>query len=183
MFLSPQFGPRNRVGIVLTDVDLEEDPIYDGPQLCNKCMACVKACPGGCIPADKTVKVNLAEKEVEWSDIDMDGCNLTFRGGRKSEVEVPPEKQYIDEGADTVPGSWSPFNHKPRNLYNTGQAVCGARGCTRACMISLENRGVLQNKFKDKFRRRKQWSVDWNEAPQYPADAIFRKSPEGLDAD
>ena len=61
-----------------------------------------------------------------------------------------------------VPGSWSPFYHKPRNVYQTGQAICGSRGCTRACMISLESRGVLQNTFKQKFRRRPEWSVDWS---------------------
>ncbi|MBP5531774.1 MAG: hypothetical protein J6Y54_07090, partial [Lentisphaeria bacterium] len=79
MFLSPQFGPRCRVGMVLTDVELEPDPIYDGPKLCNRCMACVKACPGHCFPTDRTVKVTLAGHEVEWSDIDIAGCNNAFR--------------------------------------------------------------------------------------------------------
>jgi NAD-dependent dihydropyrimidine dehydrogenase PreA subunit len=183
MFLSPQFGPRNRVGILLTDVKLEPDPIYNGPKLCNKCMACVKACPGGCIPADKTVKVKLAGNEVEWADVNMDGCTTTFVGVKKTGVEQPPEKRYIENIPDSVPGEWSPFKHKPRNLYQTGQAVCGARGCTRACMISLEARGVLQNKFKDKFRRRKPWSVNWNEEPQYPSDAMFLKKKEDVEAD
>lgn len=159
MFLSPQFGPRCRVGVVLTDVELEPDPIYDGPQLCNRCMACVKACPGQCFPTDKTVKVNLAGHEVEWSDLDMSKCNTTFRGAVDS--GVPQEDPYMPD-TNYVPGSWSPFYHKPRNLYNTGQAVCGSRGCTRACMISLESRGVLQNTFKQKFRRRPEWSVDWS---------------------
>jgi NAD-dependent dihydropyrimidine dehydrogenase PreA subunit len=161
MFLSPQFGPRNRVGIVLTDVVLEPDPIYAGPKLCNRCLACVKACPGQCFDPKKTVKVKLAGHEVEWMDLDMSGCNVAFRGAEKVDQEVPANEQYI-EGMNTRPGDWSPFNKKPRNLYNTGQAICGSRGCTRACMISLENRGVLKNKFKDKFRRRKVWKVDWN---------------------
>ena len=56
MFLSPQFGPRCRVGMVLTDVELEPDPIYDGPQLCNRCMACIKACPGQCFDPKKPSK-------------------------------------------------------------------------------------------------------------------------------
>ena len=159
MFLSPQFGPRCRVGVVLTDVELEPDPIYDGPQLCNRCMACVKACPGQCFPTDKTVKVNLAGHEVEWSDLDMSKCNTTFRGAVDS--GVPQEDPYMPD-TNFKPGDWSPFYHKPRNLYNTGQAVCGSRGCTRACMISLESRGVLQNTFKQKFRRRPEWSVDWS---------------------
>jgi len=68
-------------------------------------------------------------------------------------------------GRRTRPGWWSPFRKKPRNLYNTGQAVCGARGCTRACMMSLEARGVLGNKFHKPFRRRKPWKVDWEAEP------------------
>ncbi len=159
MFLSPQFGPRCRVGIVLTDVELEPDPIYDGPQLCNRCMACVRACPGQCFPTDKTVKVNLAGHEVEWADIDVAKCNIAFRGAVRT--DTPQSDPYM-LNTNTVPGEWSPFYHKPRNLYNTGQAVCGSRGCTRACMISLESRGVLQNTFKQKFRRRPEWKVDWS---------------------
>ncbi|NLA84382.1 MAG: hypothetical protein GX854_07665, partial [Clostridiales bacterium] len=61
------------------------------------------------------------------------------------------------------PNFISPFYHKPRNLYNTGQAVCGARGCTRACMINLEARGVLKNQFKSPFRTKKPWTMDWSD--------------------
>jgi len=61
-------------------------------------------------------------------------------------------------------------------VYNSGQAVCGGRGCMRACMISMEKRDVLQNKFKEKFRRRKPWSVDWSTPPVYPADAMLVKT-------
>ena len=61
------------------------------------------------------------------------------------------------------PGSHTPYYFKPANLYNTGQAVCGAKGCTRACMISLEKRGVLKNQFKKPFRRQPLWSVDWSD--------------------
>lgn len=171
MLLTPQFGPRHRVGIVLTDVELAPDPIYEGPQLCNRCMACIKACPGNCMPADKTVKVNLAGHEVEWSDIDCAKCDYTFVGGHDSgKTQTTP---YSDGRPTSVPGTWSPFFRKPRNLYNTGQAVCGARGCTRACMISLESRGVLQNNFKERFRRRPQWSVDWERQPEYAAGTVF----------
>lgn len=173
MFLSPQFGPRNRVGIIMTDADLAPDPIYDGPELCNRCMACVKACPGGCIPADKTVKATIAGRELEWADVDMSGCGTTFVGSKKSDEDLPEEDWYSPV-RPSVPGEWSPFYKKPRNVYNTGQAVCGARGCTRACMISLENRGVLKNSFKEKFRRRKPWSVDWSTEPEYPEGAKFR---------
>ena len=43
------------------------------------------------------------------------------------------------------------------------KAICGAKGCTRACMISLEKRGVLKNKFENPFRTNKPWKVDWSQ--------------------
>ncbi|HPO90577.1 MAG TPA: hypothetical protein P5239_06135 [Victivallales bacterium] len=161
MFLSPQFGPRNRIGIVLTDLKLEPDPIYNGPKLCNKCMACVKECPGGCIRKDKVVKIKLLGKEIEWSDIDMNKCDETFKGGKMVDYELSETERYMENNPYYKRGWWTPFYRKPNNLYNTGQAVCGAAGCTRACMISLESRGVLKNKFHEKFRRRKKWKVEW----------------------
>ena len=170
MLLTPQFGPRCRVGIIMTDLELEPDPIYDGPKLCNRCMACVRECPGQAFSVEKTVKVNLAGHEVEWSDLDMKKCDFSFRGAKHSGVEQ--KAPYMEGFPDSVPGEWSPFFHKPINVYKSGQAVCGARGCTRACMISLESRGVLQNTFKEKFRRRPQWSVDWSTEPEYHKDSI-----------
>jgi ferredoxin len=181
MFLSPQYGPRNRVGIILTDVELAPDPIYNGPKLCNKCGACAAACPGQAFDKNKTIKVNLGGNEVEWWDIDCQKCGTSFVGSQVTDEPLTEEQQY--NGPGTKPGEWSPFTKKPKNLYNTGQAVCGARGCTRACMISLEARGVLENKFRDKFRRRKQWSVDWNEEPVYPADAMFYNEVAVKEAD
>lgn len=161
MFLSPEFGPRQRLGVIITEMELEPDPIYEGPQLCNKCMMCVKACPGKAISATKTVTVELCGHKVEWGELDEDACDMAFRGGTYTEEG---EKGTYIEGYDNVkPNHISPFYTKPSNLYNSGQAVCGAGGCTRACMVSLEARGVLKNKFKDPFRTQKPWSVDWSD--------------------
>ena len=35
-------------------------------------------------------------------------------------------------------------------------------------MISLEARGVIENKFHQPFRRRKPWSVDWTTPQAVP---------------
>ncbi len=198
MLLTPEFGPRNRVGIIITEMELEPDPIIEPGTLCNRCMACVRECPGGCIPKDKTVKVNLAGYDVEWGDVDMDKCARAFVGAKKAE---PGERQdYLSyaqgykEAADGYrPSEISPFYHKPANLYNTGQAICGAAGCTRACMTSLERRGVLSNKFKRPFREGKNttpWRLDWSEgaierdepAPYEPPYG-YGAASKGFDAD
>jgi ferredoxin len=153
MLLTPQFGPRQRVGIIITEAELEPDPIIEPGTLCNRCMACVRDCPGGAIPANKAVKVNLADHDVEWADVDMELCDICFRGAEPM-ADGEDAEEYANPmfGKKLKRASWSPFYKKPRNLYNTGQAVCGARGCTRACMVSMERRGAVSNRFKAPFR-------------------------------
>lgn len=187
MLLTPEFGPRVRVGIIITEMELEPDPIMEPGTLCNRCMACVNQCPGNCIPKDKTVKVKLGGYDVEWADIDTVKCDRIFRGAQ--EVPEGETGDYLDDSDKYMPGAHSPFYHKPRNLYNTGQAVCGAMGCTRACMVSLEARGVLKNKFKEPFRTKKLWSMDWSEeaiAKDQPAEYTApyeKRSKEQSDVD
>lgn len=165
LLLTPEFGPRQRIGIVITEAELEPDPIYEGPPLCDRCMACVKECPGNAISATKTVRVTLAGHEVEWGELDCKACDIAFRGGRP--VDLNEDDSFLEDyftpmyGYKIKPSHITPFYKKPPNLYNTGQAICGAR-CMRACMIHLEAKGVLKNKFEKPFRRRKPWTVDWS---------------------
>ncbi|HET6427747.1 MAG TPA: hypothetical protein VFJ30_05015 [Phycisphaerae bacterium] len=164
VFLTPQFGPRQRLGIVITELPLDPDPIYAGPPLCNRCMACVTDCPGKAIPRDETVQVELAGETVEWAKLDTRACSIAFCGGRVDPPAEPGEHVYSEVyGENVARDSHTPFHSRPRRLYNTGEAVCGGKGCLRACMISLEKRGVLANRFHSPFRRRKPWTVDWQE--------------------
>lgn len=182
MLLTPEFGPRVRVGIIITDMELEPDPIIEPGTLCNRCMACVRECPGGCIPADRTIKANVGGYDLEWADVDMDKCDIVFQGA--TEISEGENGDYFNgksaSRADKYKASEiSPFAKAPRNLYNTGKAICGAKGCTRACMISLEKRGVLKNKFHSPFRTEKQWTVNWNEAA---IEVDYKPPYEGLDS-
>ena len=166
VFLTPQFGPRQRLGIVITEAELEPDPIIEPGTLCNRCMACARDCPGEAISPHRTVKVNLAGHEVEWGELDLYACSAAFRGAIiEPDPTLSEEEAYCtDAKGPHGPSPFTPFAHKPGNVYKTGQAICGGRGCLRACMISLEERDALENKFHTPFRRRKPWRVDWSEA-------------------
>ena len=165
MLLTPEFGPRVRVGIIITELELEPDPIMEPGTLCNRCMACVRECPGGCIPADRTVKANVGGYDLEWADVDMEKCDWVFQGAKPA---AEGETGNYFPSASSKAGKYthsdiSPFERAPAHLYNSGKAVCGAMGCTRACMISLERRGVLKNKFENPFRTERPWRVDWSQ--------------------
>jgi len=44
LFLTPDFGPRQRFAMLLTDAEIETDAPFK-PHICNDCGACVSACP------------------------------------------------------------------------------------------------------------------------------------------
>ncbi|UKI36531.1 MAG: hypothetical protein L6V93_22060 [Clostridiales bacterium] len=95
MLLTPEFGPLQRVAFIFTDAELEYDEMYSGKPLCRRCGACVRECPGGCIPPIKDgakVTVDLDGKICEWGDIDMWRCYAFYtHGGRYFNPFVPKE--------------------------------------------------------------------------------------------
>ena len=44
IFLTPEFGPRQRTQIILTDAELEPDPVCEA-RICDTCKACVRPGP------------------------------------------------------------------------------------------------------------------------------------------
>jgi len=178
VFLTPQFGPRQRFAFILTDTPLEPDPIYDGPALCDRCMRCVTECPAKAIPADKTVKVEIAGRQLEWCDLDELKCSIGWQAASPEynpfvdpeisqlmknifDDDRPKEKRESDVGhtyarlrkdCKYIRAGWESFHHPA--------TICGARGCIRACMIHLEEKNKIKNTFKHPFRRRKPWKLE-----------------------
>lgn len=169
VFLTPQFGPRQRFAFLLTEAPLVPDPIYDGPPLCDKCMKCVAECPGA-LTAKETVNVTVAEHQIEMSKLDPWYCAFAYASGLEElNPFLPPDAfDDIPDGEKILRGEKRPtkdevikiwgilgrYYRKP-NGYNP--ATCGGRGCLRACMVHLEEQGKLENVFHDKFRKRAPW--------------------------
>ena len=43
--LTPEYGPRNRFISIITEAELEPDPLYNGEKLCDMCGRCIEHCP------------------------------------------------------------------------------------------------------------------------------------------
>ncbi len=81
LVMTPEFGLRNRFGVILTTLELEPDPMYFGKQLCNpeKCGICAKVCPTGALSKygeGEPSKVNPGGKHYEYCRIDRNKCQL-----------------------------------------------------------------------------------------------------------
>ena len=141
VFLTPQFGPRQRFAVMFTDAPLEPDPIFEG-HICDRCKLCVKNCHGKALSMTESVKVTLAGHVQEWSKLNEMACEEGLFGGKDRELN-PFEKDY-------------------QRQYGYGRAVEGACGCMRACMVHLEQRKKLLCTFRNPFRQpgHQQWEVD-----------------------
>lgn len=139
VFLTPEFGPRNRFAILLTDAVLEPDSIYDG-HICDRCKQCVKYCSGHAISMTESVKITVAGHEIEWNKLDERACEIGLNGGINGELD--------------------PFDGKYPNQFGYGRAIEGAAGCIRACMVHLEKRRKILNLFHNPFRIGEPWKLD-----------------------
>ena len=188
VFLNPRFGPRVRLGSILTDAELEPDPIIEPGSICNSCGRCARECPGNAIPGvnapDKKLTVRIGDKDISWGDVDMGWCTLTHHGFNNTispfHKKTFPNMEFDACNADITEeeayrlcypmatSKWikTPYDSPDAPIieyYNyimnhVGYfAVCGARGCIRACMDNLEKNGRIENRFHNKFYKKKPW--------------------------
>ena len=99
--------------------------------------------------------------------------------------EMTEEEAYI-LAYTVATGSWG---RKPGNkvmgyydyiITHTGYfAICGAKGCIRACMNSLEKANKIENKFNNPFYRKKSWVLPTT--PDKVSDGVNPYREELLD--
>lgn len=173
VFLTPQFGPRQRFCLIITDAPMAPDPMFEG-KICDGCMLCVKTCPPGAISSSKTVKVTIDGREFEWGKLDAAKCTLCHAGAMRSAspfIAEQPELSGYKEGNDrenyrravaTVHeiAENTPYYRALRRSFPHHCAICGARGCVRTCMDHLEKVGRIEARFRNPFRRRPAWQLD-----------------------
>jgi len=174
MLLTPEFGPLQRLAFIFTDAVVEYDEMYSGEPLCRKCMACVRECPGQCIPKDKKVTVNIDGKICEWGDIDMWRCYAFYtHAGRYYNPFVPKEAFDANENGDLdlLEGKTDEANElQITKIYASlakyfpswvgyNMAKCG--GCIRGCVSMLEKKGgCMEGRFHEPLRTKKPWRLD-----------------------
>ncbi|NLL38808.1 MAG: epoxyqueuosine reductase [Clostridiales bacterium] len=87
--LTPQFGPRNRFGVILTTAEIEPDPMYEGERLCNpeKCGICTSICPVQALSKygdkENTRVVKMGGKRYEYCSVGVSKCHMALMALKK----------------------------------------------------------------------------------------------------
>lgn len=157
LFLTPRFGPRQRVFGVLTEAELEATPLLDEP-VCDGCGICADQCEACAIGTSREVKLTIEGREFTHAPLDTAACAKVHRGddprfspfwnGTEAQGQGPSYSRFL--------------THRFRHL-----ATCVGRGCIRACLDHLEKTGRLETQYKTPFIQRERWKLT---DPPSPAD-------------
>ena len=134
--LTPEYGPRNRFGVILTTLELEPDPMYSGPAICTKCNVCAKVCPTGALRMPGThdlEHVEIGEKEYTYTKVVFPKCVKALTGmtkalgGREDYLlEKEPTMEDLAAASSKMPIESNGITHS--NAWNCGrcQTYCPA---------------------------------------------------------
>lgn len=181
VFLSKEFGPRQRIGIVLTDAEIEPDPINIG-NICDKCKACARGCPAEAISYNEEISMDFMGEEVKWLKLFLGRCKMCHNGLNKKSspflqkkfpgLYIPIEEQEptwveaLELGLNGFFKAVPIYNAMNGHYPNTVVAQCGGRGCVFECLKHLEKRGRIDNIVKDSpFSSEKPWRL--GEKPEH----------------
>jgi len=155
--INKDYGPFIRWCFILTNAEIQPTPKEEN-NLCDRCMECVKACPGHAIGDDGMLNL--------WQ------CAVYYNGANGSKNPFMPPDAYLefDNRMDIIEGKVKVDEKSAKEIINNTYfyppakhfyrtSICG-RACDRACYIHLEEKGLLGKKFKKKFREGEDWHLD-----------------------
>lgn len=150
LFMTPQFGPRQRVYAVLTDAELEPTPLLTEP-VCDECGRCVEACPAGAIDPERNVEVLIGDRVFRHAPLDCESCVVVHQGWDPRYSPFLKE----DSSRENPPPYFQFLQRRFRH-----QSICGARGCVRACMDHLETTGRIRKQYRTPMIEGEQWVIE-----------------------
>jgi epoxyqueuosine reductase len=147
--LTPQFGPRNRFGSILTSAELKPDPMYSGTPLCDpsKCKICTTVCPTGALSKFGerearcvVFKDKVKDKVCDYCHVDMARCRIAAHGLMKKTGGRQDLVNSLDETAEEVAAATR--KTPPEGLQSSPTWKCGK--CLAYCPA-----GNWKEKFRD----------------------------------
>jgi hypothetical protein len=178
VFLTRKFGPRQRLAAILTDLELEPDPLVEPNSICRLDMACVEGCPDAIphVREGKFVEITIEDKTYRWADVHFGRCVLAYHGGDPRVSPFIPhslpgyrfdvaQQDLSEEAAYKLCwtlslGGWRRTEEFPSGYIIEGHAylarwgdagsygIGGSRGCMRSCFNYLEKNGLIEQTFK-----------------------------------
>ena len=131
--INKEHGPFMRYCFIITDAPIEVDDVKE-ESICDKCGACIEACPGNAVSED---------------GLDTWQCSVYYKGAHKSNPFITedflkgnPEREAILNGekrfdAESAREIYKEMNFLPNTQWGYSPCLCG-RKCDIACYKHLK---------------------------------------------
>lgn len=131
LLITPQFGVRQALGMLITDAEIKPDEPFPAGTLCEgeDCLACVAACPSGGLSREPETRM-VGSRTVPVAKVRRETCAFCVNGAF-------PDTSY----AMALPNRMT-------------------AACVRACIAHLEDGGKVETNYRKSFRRREAWAFD-----------------------
>ena len=157
LVLTPAFGPRQSLGMILTDAVIEPDPVFEG-RICDyeTCRACANICPSCAISRDKTTEIEICGRKTVLADINYNICRLCKNGAvldfeyQTGKDEILPDLEKMHLG---ITGISTVLSRK--SIPNIQTALCN-----RTCIHHLDEEKKLDRSYKDPLRTEEPWKFE-----------------------
>ncbi len=111
--------------------DAELEPTpMPADSVCDRCGACAEACPLNAIDATERQTVEICGKRMQVANVDIGLCRRCRNGAH------------------------------PDNRHPSGRPDRLAAACMRACAHHMNEADLLENRFRQPFRKRPAWVID-----------------------
>lgn len=147
MFMTPAFGIRQALGLLVTDMPIEPGRADPG-DVCDGCMACVRECPLGAISAERTTEIRCNGRTMRVGAVNALACRSCPNG-------AAPDSRFF-AGAEELH-----FEIEDNQIRGEARASGGglpnrlAAACGRACIAHFE--AVHDTGYGIPFRSREPW--------------------------
>lgn len=136
--LTPQAGPRVRWSVIVTDAELEADPLYHGPKLCQGCFHCAEICPTQAFNREEFWNFKIGDKDCTYCKLSRYVCRTAQTGLSKGssgrlQKEINPEELTVVEDWRKMVRLDDKWNRLERVA-----AMCGR--CMIECPVGREER-------------------------------------------
>ena len=169
ILLTPDFGPAQRLYFIITEAELDADPIISG--ICDRCMECVRRCPAKALRDNAEDNIDIpGVTTIHRGALDAIKCRIAHVGGGLSPYAPEDVKRYVQnimDGNEARAADGSPrptpedieknvtdkvsYAANAKKIFGCPSALCGD-GCIRACLSHLDETGRLRLKFRRPFR-------------------------------